>query len=157
MRVLLFSPAEFPHDPASGAPSTSESLHWLGEFSAALKSRDISVDYFRLGQTKLETSDILHTFGFTRPENWYWMGRLVRAQILSPYPGETWQEAWALAQRDRWWKRGQNRELALDRVTYWLGEGATPLEFIPMQKIVAAPANIALFAEQSALLYRSIK
>lgn len=87
MRIVLYSAGYLPE------PRQQRIRSWVAVYRNALRSEGLAADFFHPYQQKLSKEDLVHVFGFSQPENWYWLKRLAAGVVLSPLPEESgWEE-----------------------------------------------------------------
>ncbi len=80
MRIVLLSSGEFPKGEREFI------LQWMNRFARQLQTTGADVQFFDPAKVKVEYGDIVHVFGFSRAENWYWLKGICSAVFLSPLP-----------------------------------------------------------------------
>jgi hypothetical protein len=81
MQVVLYTDGEF-----SGENQRKSVLAWAQEFARETESLGTKVVFFDPSQSKLQPTDIIHVFGYSNLENWYWLKKLSAAVVVSPFP-----------------------------------------------------------------------
>lgn len=81
MAVILYTTGEF-----ESPSNRRQNLEWIHLFQRSMIPANLSVTFFDPKFSIISTSDVVHVFGFIRPENWYWIRKLCKRVIVTPFP-----------------------------------------------------------------------